>query len=141
MGVRLWPRREKGNKMDKVEKEQTGDTRIVETVAENVRRARKAAGLSQEELAIEAQLDRTYISQVERGKRNITVVVLARLARAMHTTAAALVTEPARTAAEKVRVSRFGHLAAQGSYWLVFWAFSLRYEAKWGSWEELTRWL
>jgi transcriptional regulator with XRE-family HTH domain len=61
-------------------------TGIIRVLAETVRRARKAAGLSQEELALEAGLDRTYISQVERGKRNVTVVVLARIAKALNTT-------------------------------------------------------
>ncbi|MBU6464278.1 MAG: helix-turn-helix transcriptional regulator [Bradyrhizobium sp.] len=61
-------------------------TGIIRVVAETVRRARKAAGLSQEELAFEAGLDRTYISQVERGKRNVTIVVLARIAKALETT-------------------------------------------------------
>jgi transcriptional regulator with XRE-family HTH domain len=61
-------------------------TGIIKVVAETVRRARKAAGLSQEELALEAGLDRTYISQVERGKRNVTIVVLARMAKALKTT-------------------------------------------------------
>jgi transcriptional regulator with XRE-family HTH domain len=61
-------------------------TGIITVVAEAVRRARKAAGLSQEDLALEAGLDRTYISQVERGKRNVTVVVLARIAKALKTT-------------------------------------------------------
>jgi len=61
-------------------------TGIIRVVAETVRRARKAAGLSQEDLALEAGLDRTYISQVERGKRNVTIVVLARIARALKTT-------------------------------------------------------
>lgn len=64
---------------------------IIRAVAANVRQARKAAGLSQEELALEAEVDRTYVSQVERAKRNITVVVLSRLARALRTTPAALV--------------------------------------------------
>jgi transcriptional regulator with XRE-family HTH domain len=59
---------------------------IIRVVAETVRRARKAAGLSQEDLALEAGLDRTYISQVERGKRNVTIVVLARIAKALKTT-------------------------------------------------------
>jgi transcriptional regulator with XRE-family HTH domain len=72
------------------------DTEIISTVAENVRKARKAAGLSQEELALEADVDRTYISQVERGKRNITVVILARLARAMRTSAAELLADTRR---------------------------------------------
>ena len=61
-------------------------TGIIKTVAESVRRARKTAGLSQEDLALEAGVDRTYISQVERGKRNVTVVVLARIAKALKTT-------------------------------------------------------
>lgn len=55
-------------------------------VAANVRTARKAAGLSQEELAFEAQVDRTYISQVERRQRNITISVLARIAKALGVT-------------------------------------------------------
>jgi transcriptional regulator with XRE-family HTH domain len=61
-------------------------TGIIKVVAEAVRRARKAADLSQEDLALEAGLDRTYISQVERGKRNVTVVILARIAKALKTT-------------------------------------------------------
>jgi transcriptional regulator with XRE-family HTH domain len=64
---------------------------IIRTVAANVRQARKAIGLSQEALALEAEVDRTYVSQVERAKRNITLVVLARLARALRTTPAVLV--------------------------------------------------
>lgn len=59
---------------------------IIQVVAVAVRRARKALGLSQEDLALEAGLDRTYVSQVERGTRNCTIVVLARLARALKTT-------------------------------------------------------
>ncbi len=62
------------------------ETGIIGVVAQTVRKARKAAGLSQEALAFEAGLDRTYVSQVERGKRNVTIVVLARLAAALKTT-------------------------------------------------------
>ena len=60
-----------------------GDSALVRLVAENVRSLRKAADLSQEELAHEAGLDRTYISQVERKKRNMTIVVLGRIAAAL----------------------------------------------------------
>jgi transcriptional regulator with XRE-family HTH domain len=49
-------------------------------VGRNVRRFRTRAGLSQEELAYRAQLDRTYISGVERGVRNPTVRVLQTIA-------------------------------------------------------------
>jgi transcriptional regulator with XRE-family HTH domain len=59
---------------------------IVALLAANVRRKRKAAGLSQEELAFDAGLDRTYISQVERKQRNVTIIVLARLAKALNAT-------------------------------------------------------
>jgi transcriptional regulator with XRE-family HTH domain len=71
------------------------DSRIIEIVALNVRAARKVAGLSQEELAFEAQVDRTYISQVERKQRNLTVSVLARIARALDVTPDRLLVPPA----------------------------------------------
>ncbi|MBR0791123.1 helix-turn-helix transcriptional regulator [Bradyrhizobium manausense] len=62
------------------------ETGIVDVLAAAVRRARKELGLSQEDLAFEAGLDRTYVSQVERGTRNCTIIVLARLAKALKTT-------------------------------------------------------
>jgi transcriptional regulator with XRE-family HTH domain len=70
-------------------------TGIVALLAANVRRKRKAAGLSQEELAFESGLDRTYISQVERKQRNVTIIVLARLAKALKSTPAQLL-QPSR---------------------------------------------
>lgn len=71
-------------------KRAASDSRIIEVVAKNIRAARKAAGLSQEELAHEAELDRTYISQVERKQRNLTISVLARIAKALGVTADSL---------------------------------------------------
>jgi transcriptional regulator with XRE-family HTH domain len=50
----------------------------------NVRRLRLELGLSQEELAFRAELDRTYVSGVERGVRNPTVLVIAQLAEALN---------------------------------------------------------
>jgi transcriptional regulator with XRE-family HTH domain len=67
---------------------------IIALVAQNVRTRRKAAGLSQEALAHEAGVDRTYVSQVERRQRNVTIVVLARLAKALGTTADQLLVAP-----------------------------------------------
>jgi transcriptional regulator with XRE-family HTH domain len=105
---------------------------IVSTVAENVRKARKAAGFSQEELALEADVDRTYISQVERGKRNITVVILGRLARAMSTTAAELVSDTRRIAGDvRARGDRAGLFNALGHYW-VFPCLCAMYVRWWG---------
>jgi transcriptional regulator with XRE-family HTH domain len=72
-------------------------TGIIRVVAETVKRARKAAGLSQEELALEAGVDRTYVSQVERGKRNVTIVLLARIAKALKTTPDRLLVPPRKS--------------------------------------------
>jgi transcriptional regulator with XRE-family HTH domain len=49
-----------------------------------VRECRLALGLSQEELASEAGLDRTYIGGVERGQRNIGLLNIKRIADALN---------------------------------------------------------
>jgi transcriptional regulator with XRE-family HTH domain len=51
-------------------------------VARNIRRLRVAQALSQEMLAVDAGIDRTYVSRLERGLENPTVTVLEKLARA-----------------------------------------------------------
>ena len=48
-----------------------------------LRRVRERAGISQEKLADLAGLHRTYVSSVERGKRNISILNIERLARAL----------------------------------------------------------
>jgi transcriptional regulator with XRE-family HTH domain len=48
-----------------------------------IRKYRENAGLSQEALAAESGLHRTYISLVERGRRNITVDALSQIAEAL----------------------------------------------------------
>lgn len=52
-------------------------------VARNLRRLRVAKELSQEALAVDAEIDRTYVSRLERGLENPTVAVLERLAEAL----------------------------------------------------------
>jgi transcriptional regulator with XRE-family HTH domain len=52
-------------------------------VARNVRRLRVAAGLSQEAFAVDAGLDRTYISRIERNLENPTVIALEKIGRAL----------------------------------------------------------
>jgi transcriptional regulator with XRE-family HTH domain len=51
-------------------------------IARNIWRLRVARGLSQEMLAVDAGIDRTYVSRLERGLENPTVTVLEKLARA-----------------------------------------------------------
>lgn len=46
----------------------------------NLRRYRNQKGMSQEKLALDAEVDRTYVSQLERGIANPSLDVLCRLA-------------------------------------------------------------
>ena len=52
-------------------------------VARNLRRIRVRRQLSQEILAVDAAIDRSYVSRLERGLENPTVTVLEKLARAL----------------------------------------------------------
>lgn len=56
---------------------------ILAELGRRIRAQRKAAGLTQEQLAFVAALDRSYYGSVERGERNITFSVLCRLAIAL----------------------------------------------------------
>lgn len=51
-----------------------------ELVAYNVKRLRVKAGISQERLALDAGIDRTYVSRIERKAENCTVGILEKLA-------------------------------------------------------------
>ncbi len=52
-------------------------------VAWNLRRLRVVRGLSQDALAADASVDRSYVGRLERGLENPTVAVLERLAEAL----------------------------------------------------------
>lgn len=62
-------------------------------LARNIKAARKRLNLSQEDLAARAQIDRTYVSGIERQVRNPTITVVAKFAKALETTAADLLTD------------------------------------------------
>lgn len=49
----------------------------------NIRKHRKATGLSQEQFALKHDIDRTYVSGIERGKRNPTIVIVNKFAKAL----------------------------------------------------------
>jgi len=50
---------------------------------EKIREERHKKGLSQEELASKANVHRTYIGMIERGEKNITLVNIKKVARAL----------------------------------------------------------
>jgi transcriptional regulator with XRE-family HTH domain len=62
-------------------------------LANNLRRLRKAKGLSQDALAFEAGINRTYIGGVERGERNVSLDNIVRLAAALGTNPAELLVQ------------------------------------------------
>ncbi len=53
------------------------------TLGSRIRATRKSLGLTQEQLADEAGLDRSYMGGVERGERNISFLSLCRIAKAL----------------------------------------------------------
>lgn len=59
------------------------EEKILKVCAENIKRLRKERGWSQELLAAQAGLHRTYISGIERAERNISLANLERIADAL----------------------------------------------------------
>jgi transcriptional regulator with XRE-family HTH domain len=59
------------------------DKAYLERMGNKIRELRTEANLSQEKLAFECELDRTYIGSVERGERNISVINLRKIAKAL----------------------------------------------------------
>lgn len=58
-----------------------------------LRRVRRAAGMTQEQLGLEAGVQRNFISLIETGQNQPTIVTVARLARALGMKASELVAE------------------------------------------------
>jgi transcriptional regulator with XRE-family HTH domain len=63
---------------------------IKETLGKRIKFLRNKIGVSQEELADRAGIDRTYITSVECGKRNIAIVNIEKIAKALGVTLAKL---------------------------------------------------
>ncbi len=66
---------------------------ILRQIGVNVRRLRLGRDMSQEALAFDSDIALNYLSEIERGKRNPTVLVIDRLAKALGVPVALLVVE------------------------------------------------
>jgi transcriptional regulator with XRE-family HTH domain len=78
---------------------------IREILALNLRKLRQERGISQEDLAHQAEIDRTYISALERSVYAASIDVLDRLAKVLNVEASDLLKRPAPTATKKGRSS------------------------------------
>ncbi len=63
------------------------------SVGETIRRIRLSKNISQEELALLADVDRSYVGQIERGDSNVAMLTLSRLARALDVSLSKLLKE------------------------------------------------
>ena len=53
-------------------------------VGSRIKELRNELGISQEALAYKAEVDRTYVTDVENGRRNVSIVILERLIAALN---------------------------------------------------------
>lgn len=58
-------------------------SKILVKFGDNVREIRKSKGLSQEQLSFKADLHRTYIGMIERAEKNITLLNIEKIAKAL----------------------------------------------------------
>jgi len=56
---------------------------IKQKVGHRIKELRKELGLSQEALALKAEVDRTYVTDVENGRRNVSMEILEKLIKAL----------------------------------------------------------
>ena len=63
--------------------EQERRNRIKERFGARLKALRKARKLSQEEVALSCDLDRSYLGRIERGKANVSLINIARIAEAL----------------------------------------------------------
>ena len=67
-----------------------------EVFATNLRRLRHAKGLSQDDLAYDAEVSRSYLSQLEKGAFYASLKIIGKLARALNTEPAEFLKLPTR---------------------------------------------
>ena len=66
------------------------EAQLLQNFGDRLRALRLDHGISQESMALDCGLDRTYISGIERGKRNVSLINIHRLAAALGVPAASL---------------------------------------------------
>ncbi|WP_428718856.1 helix-turn-helix domain-containing protein [Undibacterium curvum] len=93
--------------MNAINKKEAVDKRniVCTAVGKNLKKLRIAANKSQETLAFDAEVDRTYISQIERGVGNPSILTLANLCYALDITLSDLF-EPVKIALKPDGVAR-----------------------------------
>ena len=64
----------------------TSAREIQQSFGARLREVRRRKGLSQEQLALRSELDRSFVGQVERGERNISLTNIYKLARGLGVT-------------------------------------------------------
>ena len=62
-------------------------------LGEAMKRVRLSKGITQEKLALLAEVDRSYVGRIERGDNNVAMLTLARLASALGVSLAELMSE------------------------------------------------
>lgn len=55
-------------------------------IGKRIKELRLQKKLSQEQLALKAEIDRTYMTSVENGKRNVSIILIDKIIRALDTT-------------------------------------------------------
>lgn len=59
---------------------------IKQKIGSRIKQLREAAGISQKDISFAADLDRSYIASVENGQRNISIVNIEKIAKALGVT-------------------------------------------------------
>ena len=67
-------------------------------LGEELQKARNAAKMTQEQLSFAAEIDRTYVSQLENNKKSPTVEVFLRICRALGTSASEIIARVEKSA-------------------------------------------
>lgn len=57
--------------------------KVLTSLGDAIRLTRSQKGLSQEALAVDAELDRSYVGGIERGEHNVTIINLNKIAKAL----------------------------------------------------------